>query len=54
MKAPQIIMIVLWSLSMGMALNDKYNNKMSTGDLMTKTISLAIQIGILWWGGFFG
>lgn len=54
MKAPQIIMIVLWSLNMGMALNDKYNNKISTSDFIAKAMAVATYIGILWWGGFFG
>lgn len=54
MGVPQIIVIVLYALGIGIAMckhgearTDKYN-------FFTALISTAINIGLLWWGGFFG
>lgn len=54
MGAPQIILIVLYALSLGMVIskhgeektNEKYN-------AWAGLIGTAIQIGLLIWGGFF-
>ena len=53
MRAPQIIIIVMYALGIGIALskhgeqrNDKYN-------FFVTLISTAIELSLLWWGGFF-
>jgi hypothetical protein len=52
-KAPQIIMIVLLSINIVIALmkhgeprNDKYS-------VWVALINAAINVALLWWGGFF-
>lgn len=53
MGVPQIIMIAMFAISLGISLakhgeyrGDKYN-------FFTSLISVAIEAGILYWGGFF-
>jgi len=52
MGTPQIILIVLWSLSLGIeiAINDKKEGGLST--IIGNIIGIAIMAWLLWWGGF--
>ena len=52
MNAPQVIMIVLWTLTFTITLYkhgepDNYN-------FFSAAIGIVLQAGLLWWGGFFG
>ena len=54
MKIPQIIMIFLWSMGLGIALvkdGEPRGDKYSFGMTFIATV---MEIAILWWGGFFG
>ena len=51
---PQIIMIALHAMAYGIAVNEVAEGKKDGGYLLNKTISTALMMGLLWWGGFFG
>lgn len=53
MGIPQIIIIVLYALSYGAAINEVAEGKKDGGFMLNKTIATAIMMGLLWWGGFF-
>jgi hypothetical protein len=53
MKAPQIIMIVLMSVSIGIAIA-KNGEPADNYDAIKTITSALIECTILWWGGFFG
>jgi uncharacterized membrane protein YbjE (DUF340 family) len=52
MGIPQVIWIVLVSLSLGIIA--KEHGEMREQNFLYSLISILIQVGLLWWGGFFG
>jgi hypothetical protein len=54
MRAPQIIMIVLFSASLLLTTKDHGKPRTGNNNFWVSLISVVIQVGILWWGGFFG
>ena len=56
MKAPQIIIIVLYALSLGMYIakhKEKKEGSMATYNAWTAAFTAIITLGLLYWGGFF-
>lgn len=55
MHAPQIIMIVLWSLTLfdDLAHHGEYTEPRKRNFFGT-LIAVGLSVGLLWWGGFFG
>lgn len=54
MKVPQIIIIVLFAFSLGSHLMAHGQPKTGKYNFWTAFLSAAIEIAVLWWGGFFG
>ena len=54
MGAPQIAYLVLMGLSMGVSIADHGKTEVKKENCVTTLIAIAIQFGILFWGGFFG
>ena len=54
MKAPQIIIIALFALSLGANLMVHGQPKTGKYNFWTALLAAAIKIAVLWWGGFFG
>ena len=50
---PQIIIIALYAMSIGVAVAEAADGKRLTKDLVNRIIAVAILMGLLWWGGFF-
>jgi hypothetical protein len=53
MGAPQIIMIILFALSLGINLSKHGEAKIGTYSFPLALVSVIIEVTILWWGGFF-
>lgn len=53
MSIPAIIMIVLFALSLGSNLVMHGKPKEGNYNFGIALVSCAIQVGLLWWGGFF-
>ncbi|WP_161627586.1 hypothetical protein [Metaclostridioides mangenotii] len=53
LKAPQIILIAIYMLSLGISMARHGEEKKGKESFFTSTIAAAIQIGLLYWGGFF-
>lgn len=53
MKAPQIIMVVLIAMSLGIHLANHGEPKDGTYNFWLELISEAIMVSLLFWGGFF-
>ena len=53
MGIPQIIVIILYTLSYGVTISEVADGKKSGSFMLTKTFVTALMIGLLWWGGFF-
>ena len=53
MNAPQITIIALYALSLGMTLAQHGKPKTGTHSFWVALIGTAINFGILYWGGFF-
>lgn len=53
MKAPQIIYVVWLALSVGISLARHGKPKMGNESFWGALLGVAIQIGLLLWGGFF-
>lgn len=53
MDAPQIVLIVLWAVSLGIHMRDHGKPKTGTESVWQVIISLAIINAILWWGGWY-
>lgn len=53
MNAPQIIMITLLAISLGMTTAKHGEPKTGRESGWNALIAMAIQFGILYWGGFF-
>ena len=53
MRAPQITLIVLYCISLGINLSEHGKPKQGKNNVFTSIVALIIQISILTWGGFF-
>ena len=53
MNAPQIILIIIYSLGLGVAMRDHGKYEYKKTNFFVYLLSTAIQIGLLIWGGFF-
>ena len=53
MGLPQIILLALWGISLGVAIAQHGQPKKGTESAWNSIIGLAIVAPILYWGGFF-
>lgn len=53
MGAPQIIIIVLYTLSLWINLDKYTQDKQSGSSFAGSVAAIALQVGLLAWGGFF-
>lgn len=53
MGAPQIIVIVLYSISLCIAANQHGKPKEGKYNFWVSLIAMGIEVGLLIWGGFF-
>ena len=53
MKAPQIIMIIIMAMNLGINLVKNGEPKNETYSFSISLVSVVINIGLLIWGGFF-
>jgi hypothetical protein len=51
--APQLIVLFLMVLAIGLSMGQHGNAKTGNHNLLTDIISNGITFGLLWWGGFF-
>ena len=54
MGTPQIIFIVLLGLNLGVGLAQHGTPKTGNNSFMSAFLGTIIQVGLLYWGGFFG
>jgi high-affinity Fe2+/Pb2+ permease len=54
MKWPQITLIVLWALNIGMTMREHGKSKIEKANVWTTLFSLAIVATLLYYGGFWG
>ena len=54
MKAPQIITIIIYAISIGMHLAKHGKPQEGSYNFIIALVGTAIQFSLLWWGGFFG
>lgn len=54
MGIPQIIIVILYALNIGIELTRHGEPKQGNHNAFYTLIGTAISVGILWWGGFFG
>ena len=54
MKAPQIIIIVLIAMNVGLHLAKHGQPRTDKYDFFWELFGKAILVALLWWGGFFG
>lgn len=54
MGIPQILMIILFSMSIGMSAVEHGKPKTGNNSVWSSVIGVAIEVALLWWGGFFG
>jgi len=52
MGTPQIILIVLWSLTLGIEITRNSGKEDGIYTIIGNIIGIAIMAGLLWWGGF--
>lgn len=52
MHAPQIVTIVLWMLSLGIAIEQHGKPKTGNHSVGPSLVSVVIHFAILYWGGF--
>ena len=53
MKAPQIIMIIIMAMNLGINLVKNGEPKSETYSFPVSLVSVVINVGLLIWGGFF-
>lgn len=51
--APQITFLVLYVLNLGVALAKHGEEEIRQYNFISRTVGILIQIGLLYWGGFF-
>lgn len=54
MRAPQIIIIALYAICLGMSLAKNGKVEIRKESFAMTCVSVAIHATLLWWGGFFG
>lgn len=54
MRAPQIILLGMYLLSIGMALAKDGQPKEGNHSFVATVVAAGIVCGVLWWGGFWG
>ena len=54
MRAPQIILIILYALGLGIAMKEHGQYEYKKSNFFVSLLGTAIQVGLLIWGGFFG
>ena len=54
MGIPQILVIVLWALSLGLTLAKHGEPRGGKESVWTALVGVAIMAALLWWGGFWG
>lgn len=52
MNAPQIILVILWTITITVSIYK--HGQESTWNFYQSVIGVAINASLLWWGGFFG
>jgi len=52
MSAPQITMITLYAIGLGVAFAQHGSPKSGTENFWITAAATGVAIGILWWGGF--
>lgn len=52
MEAPQIIVIVLYALSIGLTWAKHGTPETGKHNVFSSVLSVALMSGLLWWGGF--
>ena len=53
MKAPQIIMIIIMAMNLGINLVKNGEPKNETYSFPVSLVSVVVNVGLLIWGGFF-
>ncbi len=53
LHAPQLIMLVLMTVALGISLSEHGQERRGTKNFFTDLIATIISFGLLWWGGFF-
>jgi uncharacterized lipoprotein YehR (DUF1307 family) len=53
MSAPQVVMLVLWAMSFGVAACRDGEPRTGNYSLIATGISILISYALLYWGGFF-
>ncbi len=54
MGIPQIIVLVIYMIALGMSLADDGKVKMKKESFWLSLVSVGTILALLWWGGFFG
>ena len=54
MNAPQIIVICIMALSLGIGIEQHGKEKTGKNNIWTTLLSVVIWVGLLIWGGFWG
>ena len=54
MGVPQIIMIILLTFSVSQHIIKHGETKVDEYNAFIGLVAAAIEVGLLWWGGFFG
>jgi hypothetical protein len=54
MKAPHIIMIVVFVINLMIGAYEHGKPKEGKSNILNNIIGITIQVALLWWGGFWG
>ena len=54
MGIPQIIILVIYMIGLGMSLANDGEVRMKKEGFWLSLVSCGIMLALLWWGGFFG
>lgn len=52
MSAPQVVLVAVFALGVGIAIADHGKPKTGTNNAWATIIGTAITAALLWWGGF--
>lgn len=52
MGIPQIIIIILYAINLGMSIENHGKEKTEKENVITTIIASVIMMALLWWGGF--
>ena len=53
MHAPQIIVLVLYSITIGIEMAQHGETYVTKHNVFITMIGVVMMLGLLWWGGFF-